>query len=336
VYATDPGVTEDLAPPGVDNFGSGAVFDFNFAGDPDFNPAIQVTSGEGYGAGVHVGFVAFTGYAAGFAAGYENFVFKVKGDTGNLTAFEVKFIGNGDTSQVYDLTTYGGVTDLGNGWLQVSIPMSDFAATIAGNDGFLLGPLGGQAAPFTLLLTDIGFTGTAGGGGGGGGGGGDTGLVLNGGFDDGFTSWETFDNGGSVTIDATGGSDGGPAANLNATAPGNPTIKQTLIGAGVIGPNETFSITFDWKGTAANGGVITFQVFSEQADGGVTKSDLVQGGDAFPADWTTVGPLNFTSAGTAAEVADGLTLEISAICGGVPGCVSDLFIDNITVEIVGN
>uniref|UniRef100_UPI0038636D5D hypothetical protein n=1 Tax=Lentisalinibacter orientalis TaxID=2992241 RepID=UPI0038636D5D len=87
-----------------DNFGSGAVFDFNFAGDPDFNPAIQVTSGEGYGAGVHVGFVAFTGYAAGFAAGYENFVFKVKGDAGNLAAFEVKFINNGDTSQTYDLT----------------------------------------------------------------------------------------------------------------------------------------------------------------------------------------------------------------------------------------
>ncbi|WP_405240903.1 hypothetical protein, partial [Lentisalinibacter orientalis] len=86
------------------------------------------------------------------------------------------------------------------------------------------------------------------------------------------------------------------------------TIKQTLIGAGVIEPNQTFSITFDWKGTAANGGVITFQVFSEQAGGGVTKSDLVQGGDAFPADWTTVGPLNFTSAGTAAAVADGLTL----------------------------
>src|SRR6056297_1402 len=162
VYATDPGVTEDLAPAGVDNFGSGAVFDFDFADDPDFNPAIQVTSGEGYGAGVHVGFVAFTGYAAGFAADYENFVFKVKGDATNLAAFEVKFIGNGDTSQVYDLTTYSGVTDLGNGWLQVSIPMSDFAATIAGNDGFLLGPLGGQAAPFTLLLTDIGFTGMAG------------------------------------------------------------------------------------------------------------------------------------------------------------------------------
>ena len=69
-------------------------------------------------------------------------------------------------AQTYDLTSYSGVTDLGNGWLQVSIPMSDFAATSAVNSGFLLGPLGGQPAAFTYLMTDIGFTGTAGGGGG--------------------------------------------------------------------------------------------------------------------------------------------------------------------------
>jgi hypothetical protein len=79
--------------------------------------------------------------------------------------FEVKFINGGDTSKTYDLTTYPGSTALGNGWYQVQIPMSDFAATIAANSGFLLGPLGGQAGAFTMLLTDIGFSGTAGGGG---------------------------------------------------------------------------------------------------------------------------------------------------------------------------
>jgi len=35
------------------------VFDAAFTGDADYNPAFQVTSGEGYGGGVHVGFVAF-------------------------------------------------------------------------------------------------------------------------------------------------------------------------------------------------------------------------------------------------------------------------------------
>ena len=153
-------MNEDLAPPGgIQNFGSGAVFADVFD-DWDFNRALQVTSGEGYGEGVHVGFAAFTGYAAGFASSYETFQFKVKADAANLGSFEVKFIGNGDTSQEYDLTTYDGVTDLGAGWLQVSIPVSDFAATVAGNDGFLLGPLGGQDAAFSFLMTDIGFSGT--------------------------------------------------------------------------------------------------------------------------------------------------------------------------------
>jgi predicted small lipoprotein YifL len=324
VYATDPNLVVDLPPPVVGNFGSGAVFDFAFAGDPDYNPALQITSGEGYGAGVHVGFVALTGYAPGFAAGFENVVFKVKGDAANLTSFEVKFIEGGvDTSVLYDLTTYGGSEDIGNGWYQVSIPMTDFAATIADNAGFLLGPAGDQGAAFTLLLTDIGFTGTVGGGGG-------AGLVVNGDFEAGnLDDWEVFDNGGTIALTAPGEGNPGTAVNLNIVVPGNPTLKQTGIGAGTLAPNQAFAITFDWKGSAANGGVIDFQVFSEQAGGGVTKADLVQGGDAFPADWTTVGPLNFT---TGPDVAGGLTVQITAICGGAAGCVSDLFIDNVVVE----
>ncbi|NGX15313.1 glycoside hydrolase family 16 protein [Wenzhouxiangella sp. XN24] len=261
-------------------------------------------------------------------------------DTSGISGFadltiQIEPPGEGAPGTNVALSAYTPVATSGN-WATYEIPLADFTATdfsAAGNLGFW-NPTNGTGLAFgTLYVDDVYFSTEASGGGGGGGGG--TGLVVNSGFDDGFTGWETFDNGGSVTIAANGGSDGGPAANLNATSPGNPTIKQTLIGAGVIGPNQTFSVTFDWRGTAANGGVITFQVFSEQANGGVTKTDLVQGGDAFPADWTTVGPLNFTSAGTAAEVADGLTLEISAICGGVAGCVSDLFIDNINVEIVG-
>ena len=165
VYATDPGVPADLAPPGgIQNFGSGAAFDVAFAGDADFNPALQITSGEGYGAGAHVGFAAFTGYAPGFAAGYETLLFKVKGDAANLSAFEVKLFAP-DDSQTYDITTYAGSTDLGNGWYQVSIPLTDFnAANIGGYDGFILGPLGAQAAPFSILMTDIGFSGGGGGG----------------------------------------------------------------------------------------------------------------------------------------------------------------------------
>ena len=106
-----------------------------------------------------VGFVAFTGYDAGFAADYQTLTFKVKGLPGD--ELEIRFFGSPETSIIINLGTYHGAVDLGNGWYQVSVPMSDFP-TAATNDGFLLGPLGAQAAPFTYLMTDIGFSGSAG------------------------------------------------------------------------------------------------------------------------------------------------------------------------------
>ena len=156
VFVTDPDAVATLAPAGLDNFGSGATFNTTFAGDADFKPTLQVTSGEGYGAGLHVGFVAFVGYNAGFAAGFETFSFKVKGLPGD--ELEVKFFAP-DSQKIINLSTYEGSTELGNGWYQVTIPISDFAASIDVNDGFLIGPPGDQGAPFSFLLTDIGFDG---------------------------------------------------------------------------------------------------------------------------------------------------------------------------------
>lgn len=331
VYASDPGVTEDLAPPGVDNFGSGAVFDFNFAGDPDFNPAIEVVSGEGYGAGVHVGFVAFTGYAAGFASGYGNFVFKVKGDAGNLGAFEVKFIGNGDTSQVYNLATYGGVTDLGNGWLQVSIPMSDFAANIAVNDGFLLGPFGAQAAPFTFLLTDIGFTSSAGGGGGGGAGD----LAVNGGFETGdLSGWALFPvsaNPDEQTVVTTNPRTGTYAGRLNNTTPGTASlIKQANLAPVAIG--QTATVSFSARGSFGPGGVAFAEFFTELAGEGTSSAQILGGAplplNADPNVWT---PFEFVVPITA-DVSGGITLQLTATTGGA-GSFADVYYDDVSIVI---
>ena len=325
VFATDPNVTEDLAPPGVDNFGSGAVFDFAFAGDPDFNPAIQATSGEGYGAGVHVAFVAFTGYAAGFASGYGEFVFKVKGDPANLAAFEVKFIGGGDTSQTYDITSYSGSTDLGNGWYQVEIPMTDFAANIAANDGFLLGPLGAQAAPFTFLMTDIGFTGTAGGGGGGGG----TGVVVNGGFETGdLTGWDVFPNGGTVTPDNTQSSEGMWSVHVVAGPGNNPVLKQSFLFPGVVTPGQTVNVSFDMKGAAAAGGIVFPELISEGA-GGAAVGELLDTIAAPTADWSAY---SYTPT-AGADVSGGVTFQLAIVCGADPGCSNDVFIDNVSVTL---
>ena len=330
VFATDPSVPRDLAPPVIDNFGSGATFNGAYALDSSFSPVFSVTSGEGYGAGVHVGFVAFTGYAAGFAAGFETFNFKVKDlPTGTI---EVKFIGGGDTSIVYDVTTYSGSTDLGDGWYQLSIPVADFSATIAANSGFLLGPLGGQAAPFTMLLTDIGFSGTAGGGascdpvG-------NEFAAANGDFELGnLDCWTTFDNGGTIGVVADNGpsAPGSSAGRVNVTVPGNPTLKLANLGAGTVTPGQQVTVSFDWKGTDANGGVVDVVLFSELSGGGVSKTDQILGAGGFPANWTTVGPLNLTAG---PDVSGGVTLQITAICGGVAGCVSEVFIDNVSIVI---
>jgi beta-glucanase (GH16 family) len=333
VFATDPSVPRDLAPPAIANFDSGAVFDGAFAGDADYNPAFQVTSGEGYGSGVHVGFVAFDGYAAGFAAAFGTFEFKVKVNApGSASNFEVKFIQNGDTSRTYDLTTNPVSTPLGNGWYQVQIPMSDFAATIAANTGFLLGPAGGQPGAFTMLLTDIGFSGTAGGGascdpvG-------NEFAAANGDFELGnLDCWSTFDNGGTIGVVADNGpsAPGSSAGRVNVTVPGNPTLKLANLGAGTLTPGQQVTVSFDWKGTDANGGVVDVVLFSELSGGGVSKTDQILGGGGFPANWTTVGPLNLTAG---PDVSGGVTLQITAICGGVAGCASEVFIDNVSIVI---
>ena len=158
VFSSDASRMADLAPQHLDNFGSGAVFNDTFTGDPDYAQAIQVASGEGFGAGVHVGFVAFTGYAAGFAQGFDQLNFKIKASGDNLRAFEIKFF-LPDNARQYDLTQAGAIaTPIGNGWLQVAVPLAGFVSTLAQNDGFLIGPFGQQANRFSYLLTDISFS----------------------------------------------------------------------------------------------------------------------------------------------------------------------------------
>jgi hypothetical protein len=330
VYATDPAVVEDLAPPALDNFGSGAVFNAEFALDPDFNPAFEVVSGEGYGLGTHVGFVAFLGYPAGFAADFGTMEFKAKVNApGSATAFEVKFFGGGDNGNVYDLTTYAGSTELGNGWYQVQIPMSDFAANIEAQNGFLMGPLGGQAGPFTMLLTDIGFSGSAGGG---------SGncdpvgaeLATNGDFEAGDLScWEAITNGGSITADNTENNTAGGTWSAHVVTAGasNPTLKLNFLAAGTVAIGDVVDISFDMKGVASAGGVIFPKLISEGAtgsDGPILETIAVP-----TAGWTT-----YTySPSIVADVTRGITFEISVVCGAVAGCTADVFVDNVSVQI---
>ena len=150
----------------LDNFGSGAVFEANHLTDPVFNRAFEVISGEGYGAGVHVGFVASTALGVGFAESFNAIQLKVKNiPTGNL---EIKFIGgDNDNRYVVDMDTFAGVVDLGEGWFEVTVPYNLFDRVGAGNalidsnqnieinSGLLIGPEGNQGQPFDFYFTDL-------------------------------------------------------------------------------------------------------------------------------------------------------------------------------------
>lgn len=166
LYATSAAVDTPFPEGGIQNFGSGAIFDAAYAGDSTFNPAFSVTSGEGYGAGVHVAFLAVQGYSAGFAAAYDTFNAKVKGSPDGRV--EIKLFGNGgDSVATVNVASYSGSTPLGDGWYELSVPFSEFtnSANISGHSGWLLGPPGDQAdVTFVFLLTDVGFSGTSGGG----------------------------------------------------------------------------------------------------------------------------------------------------------------------------
>ncbi|MEM9403882.1 MAG: hypothetical protein AAGA44_15525, partial [Pseudomonadota bacterium] len=224
----------------------------------------------------------------------------------------------------YDLTSYSGVSDLGNGWLQVSIPMSDVDANIGVNDGFLIGPLGDQGAPFSYLLTDIGFTT------GGGGPSGPGEQTINGDIEAGdLSGFEIFPNGGTVTAVNTENNTMGGTWSINAVAGTgqNPVIKQERRAAGLVMPNQMITLSFDMKGSAADGGVINVELINEDSSG-AAGSVLAAIADPTP-DWTTY---TYTPMAGAA-VDEGITFQLAVVCGGAATCSANVFIDNISIVV---
>lgn len=156
-------------------------------------------------------------------------------------------------------------------------------------------------------------------------------LTVNGDLETGtLDGWTVFDNGGTVAVSSPG-STGNFAVNVDASGkPIGATIKQANLGAGQLTPGQVVTVTFDWKGTAATGGVVDAVLFSELSGGGVSATAPILSGGAVPANWTTVGPLNIT---TGTDVSGGVTLQITAICGADAGCVSNLFFDNVSITV---
>jgi hypothetical protein len=174
----------------------------------------------------------------------------------------------------------------------------------------------------TLYVDNVYFYNDAGSGG--------TELAVNGDFETGdLTGWTDFANGGVIAVVSPGANGSSFAGSLDTTGiPTGVTLKQANLGAGSLTPGQQVTVSFDWKGSAAIGGVVNAVLFSELSGGGVSQTDTLLSTGAFPADWTTVGPTTVT---IGSDVSGGVTLEVTAICGADAGCVSNLMIDNVSI-----
>ena len=160
-------------------------------------------------------------------------------------------------------------------------------------------------------------------------------LAVNGGFETGdFTGWTIYDstnsgNGGLITVTAPGSSSAF-AGNTNASDPAagigqNPALKQANVGIGQLTPGQAVTVSFDWRADAID--VVYAALHSEQAGGGASSSATLLDGTSGPASWTSFSQVVILGP----DVTEGISLELVAICGGVPGCQSNIFWDNISI-----
>jgi hypothetical protein len=160
-------------------------------------------------------------------------------------------------------------------------------------------------------------------------------MAVNGGFETGtLTGWTLFPSApGQITIVSPGATGTFAAQLANTVETTACVIKNANIGIGVVVPAEIITISFDAKGTLANGGVAFAEFFSEIAGGGTSKSVILGGAplalDPNPDVWkhfsftTTAGP----------DVSGGVTLQLTATTGAAIGSVAQVYYDNASVTV---
>ena len=138
-------------------FGSGSIIE-DYVDDDAYSPVLSIFSGANYGA--NVAQVGFIGFRPGFLGAYETVDFKVRGMP-NFVIFVKLFDGVGALR--INLTSSSFSEDLGNGWFQVSIPVSRFSG-VDDATGIVFESDDTSPEQFRMLLTDIGFSGVGMGG----------------------------------------------------------------------------------------------------------------------------------------------------------------------------
>ncbi|MDJ0928675.1 MAG: hypothetical protein QNJ73_13645 [Gammaproteobacteria bacterium] len=118
----------------------------------------------------------------------------------------------------------------------------------------------------------------------------------------------------------------------NALASAN-LLKHGFVGQGVVAPDSAITVSFWARGTGEIGGVAFAELFSEIAGGGVSASEILGGAplqaQGLSADWTQ---FTFMTT-TGSDVSGGVTVQFNAATGGADGSFSELFIDNLSIDV---
>ncbi len=222
-----------------------------------------------------------------------------------------------NTVQTVDLTT---------DWQMFSLELT--ATGFGDADSRVLFDLGAEVGE--VYIDEVSLVVSTGGGGGAGGAGD---LAVNGDFEAGdFSGWQQFVNSGvqmiSTDTSPTGGMfSGAISANVAPGSGGTTEIKQANLGAGTLALGDVLTITFDVKGSFGPGGQLNVLSFTEISGGGADLSDqtVIAGGVD---DWTTQ-TYDVTLSG--ADAGGGFSLAFNAVCGAVPDCIANVFIDNVSI-----
>ncbi len=110
-------------------------------------------------------------------------------------------------------------------------------------------------------------------------------------------------------------------------------LKNANLGIGMVQPNSEVTVSFYARGTLTQNGVAFAEFFSEIEGGGTSSSEILGGTsldlNSDPESWKF---FSFTTM-TGPDVDAGLTLQFAAIVPALSFATSQLFIDDIRVEI---
>tara|TARA_B110000238_G_C16143139_1_gene447590 strand:- start:11 stop:1378 length:1368 start_codon:yes stop_codon:yes gene_type:complete len=106
-------------------------------------------------------------------------------------------------------------------------------------------------------------------------------------------------------------------------------VKQANV-FGAVTLNTEYEISFDASESPLTGGVFFVEFFPELSGGGVSKAEIVTGGPhPLTPGWTTFAYKVTSGNG----VSGGITLQMKSSWGSVGGCLVDVNIDNVSIQL---